>query len=502
VSLIIGPLETLKEEWGRISHNLRSSPINSAIDVIDRNSQRLLILVNQLLDFSKVEHKGMQINRKVYNIRQLMDSVLSNFEVALANRNISFSVAYPEDTFTAETDSEAFFKIFTNLMSNAYKYARTRIQMVFSHADDTHYSITVYDDGMGISEYEREKIFSAFYQGDHYKPGAGIGLSIVKNLVDTLEGRIDVISEVGKGSSFVITLPVKYYDVSADCLAAALSDATLPETTTAADVAEDLPAVSSRDTVLIVEDDEDMRNFLSEIFSQEYDVIKAENGAEALRKLSRFQISLVISDWMMPVMDGAEFCRRMRMNKETSHIPFVMLTAKTDEDSKTEGMNTGADIYIEKPFSVKYLEACIHNLLDMRRLLQKKYSSGPLVTISEIATTPVDNDFLERMSHLIEENLSNPDLSVVFLADKLNISRSTLFSKIKMLADVTPNEMIQLIRLKTAARLLSQHKYRISEVCYMVGFNSPSYFSKCFQKQFGMKPQEFIDSGEMFQKQV
>ena len=181
----------------------------------------------------------------------------------------------------------------------------------------------------------------------------------------------------------------------------------------------------------------------------------------------------------------------MRADKNTSHIPFVMLTAKTDNDSKTEGMNCGADAYIEKPFSMKYLEACIRNMIEMRRRLQQKFSSVPLEPITEIASTEVDNDFLVKMNRLIEDNLDNQDMSVAFIAEKLSISRSTLFSKIKVLADVTPNEMIQLVRLKKAARLLKENKYRVNEVCYMVGFSSPSYFAKCFQKQFGVKPGEF-----------
>ena len=198
---------------------------------------------------------------------------------------------------------------------------------------------------------------------------------------------------------------------------------------------------------------------------------------------------------MMPEMDGAEFCRRVRQDAAFSHIPFVMLTAKTDDSSKTEGMNCGADAYIEKPFSMKYLEACIRNLLEMRRLLQTKYSHMPMEPITEVASNDTDNEFLVRMNELIEENITNPCLSVVFLAEQMSISRSTLFAKIKALVDVTPNEMIQLVKLKKAAALLKSGKYRISEVCYMTGFSSPSYFSKCFQKQFGMKPGEFMEQG-------
>ena len=199
---------------------------------------------------------------------------------------------------------------------------------------------------------------------------------------------------------------------------------------------------------------------------------------------------------MMPRMDGAEFCRTIRRNANTSHIPLVMLTAKTDDISKTESMNCGADAFIEKPFSIEYLKACCQNMVNTRRMLWKKFSSTPLEPISQVAQTDVDNDLLIKMQQIIDENLSNADLSVNFIAEKLCISRSTLFAKLKVLGVSSPNEMIQLMRLKKAAQLLASKQYLVNEVCYMVGFNSPSYFSKCFVKQFGMKPSAFINDTE------
>jgi AraC-type DNA-binding domain-containing proteins len=204
-----------------------------------------------------------------------------------------------------------------------------------------------------------------------------------------------------------------------------------------------------------------------------------------------------VSDWMMPKMNGVELCKAVRADRVISHIPFVLLTAKTDVHSKIEGMDCGADSYIEKPFSLQYLKSCIKNLLDLREMLYHKFSNMPLVPLKSIAGNRADEEFLSRMNEIIEENFSNPDLSVDFLADKLFISRSGLFAKIKTLANVTPNELIQVVRLKKAAGLLSENKYRINEISYMVGFNNPSYFSKCFQKQFGMKPGEFLKRGEI-----
>ena len=237
-----------------------------------------------------------------------------------------------------------------------------------------------------------------------------------------------------------------------------------------------------------------MREFLENNFREQYEVITAGDGIEALDQLEKHEVNIIISDWMMPRMDGVELCRRVRSNQLTSHIPFVMLTAKTDDDSKVEGMDVGADTYIEKPFSVQYLEACIRNILQIRRRLMEKFSTQPLEPVTEIAQNPTDNDFLIRMNKIIEENFSNSDLNVDFLADRLNISRSGLFAKIKTLADVTPNEMIQIVRLKRAAQLLHDGGYLVSEVGYMVGFSNPSYFSKCFQKQFGIRPADYMKS--------
>jgi YesN/AraC family two-component response regulator len=197
---------------------------------------------------------------------------------------------------------------------------------------------------------------------------------------------------------------------------------------------------------------------------------------------------------MMPRMDGADLCRRVRQDQHTSHIPFIMLTAKTDDDSKVEGMDVGADTYIEKPFSVQYLEACIRNILQIRRRLMEKFTTQPLEPVTEIAQNPTDSEFLKKMNQIIEENFSNSELNVNFLATELNISRSSLFAKIKTLAEITPNEMIQMVRLKKAAQLMKEGKYTISEISYMVGFSNPSYFSKCFQKQFNIKPTDYIKS--------
>ncbi len=506
VTLIIGPLENLKEQWQKMSQAITGGEaINQTLDVIDRNAQRLLLLVNQLLDFNKVQQKGMQVHFHVQNISKMMHAVAERFEPTLQQNGAKLEVDYPADDFTAMIDSEAITKVISNLMTNATKYTKDFVRLSCQPADDgEHFVIQVEDNGMGVSPDEQDKIFAAFYQAKDNKPGTGIGLSIVKNLVDAHHGLVEVKSEVGKGATFIVTLPIaqevavveKNDEVVKDPIDdedALMADEEDKEGQAASAQNAEASGEAQRPTMLIVDDDEDMRNFVQGHFAKHYTVLTAADGKQALRVLEKSNVSLIVSDWMMPEMDGPELCRQIRQNPNVSHLPFVMLTAKTDDSSKAEGMNCGADIYIEKPFSMKYLEASVNHLIDMRRLLQLKFSHTPLEPIQDIAPTKMDNSFLEKMTKVIEENLANPELNVAFLAGQLGMSRSSLFNKIRGLADVTPNEMIQVVRLKKAAHLLKDGGYRISEVSYMVGFSNPSYFSKCFQKQFGMKPAEFVE---------
>lgn len=483
VTLIIGPLESLRRKAaGRLSDDL---------EMIDRNARRLLALVNQLLDFNKVQQAGGQARFRLQNIARLMAGVAERFAPAYRQRGIAFRTDYPPEDFVAVVEPEGLTKIISNLLTNAGKYTKDSIRLACTvDADGRHFRIEVEDNGIGVGKADREKIFNPFFQARDNKPGTGIGLSIVKTLVDLHGGEVSVDSEEGRGARFTVVLPVTRDDVPIG-QEEALESPYGQESSGREPLA--LPVREGEDTptVLIVEDDADMSGFLAANFRPGYRVVTAENGAEGLERLKEHTVSLIVSDWMMPVMDGAEFCRRVRADRNTSHIPLVMLTAKTDDDSKAEGMECGADAYIEKPFSMKYLEACIRNMLDMRRLLMQKFSNTPSEPIAKIAQTAVDDDFLTRMNGMIEDNIDNPELSVGFIAERMNISRSGLFAKLKLLADVTPNEMIQVVRLRHAARLLREGKYRVNEVCYMVGFSSPSYFSKCFSKQFGVKPAEY-----------
>ncbi len=503
VSLIIGPLETLMRHVANHADDTVLAADGDSLKMIDRNAHRLLELVNQLLDFNKVQQSGMVMRFAERNVYDIVHAVAERFAPTLEQKGARFTVDYPPETFTAVVDAEAVTKVISNLMTNATKYTHTQVSLrCVPAADGQTFTITVSDDGVGISPADQKKIFGAFYQAQDNKPGTGIGLAIVESIVKMHGGTVSVASQVGRGATFTVVLPTRQKaTVKADgqdgqdghgpnghnrpIMPKGPIVPNGPIEPTAALPATDHPYL------LIVDDSTDMLRFLTDNFQADYTVVTAQNGEEALGKLRANPIAMIISDWMMPVMDGAEFCRRVRADRRFSHIPFVMLTAKTDDDTKTASMNCGADAYIEKPFSMEYLQACIRNMLDMRHRLFRLFSTSPEATVSDIEASPVDSELLQQMTKIIEDHIDSKELSVNYLAEQLNMSRSGLFAKVKAITDVTPNELIQVVRLKRAAQLLREGKYRVNEVSYMVGFSSPSYFSKCFTKQFGKKPGEF-----------
>ena len=495
VSLIIGPLENIIKKTANLPARIKDD-----LQTMDRNSQRLLYLVNQLLDFRKVEQDAMTMRFVRQPIIPLLHSVCERFEPTFRQNGTEFIVEYPSVELEASVDSEALTKLISNLLTNASKYTDNlvRLSCDISPENKNEFYITVYDNGCGISPEEQAKIFLPFYQTMENKPGTGIGLSLVKSIAELHGGSISVSSEPGSYSSFIVRLPIFHEGTSTHEENRGVQPAYTSENLSLddilnTDVIEIVP--ESKPVVMIVDDNEDIVRFLTDTLSGSYSVLPAYNGREALEKLeSHPETALVIADWMMPEMDGVELCRKVRANVSISHIPFILLTAKTDDSSKIIGMDCGADAYIEKPFSIQYLEACIRNQVAMRERLRQRYSSLPLTPITDVANTSLDNRFLQTMTNLIEENFSDSNLSIDFLTEQMGISRSSFYNKIKSLTDKTPNELIQLMRLKKAAQLILENKCRINEVCYMVGFNNPSYFSKCFYKQFGVRPGEFASS--------
>lgn len=504
VSLIIGPLENILK-----SASLMPKTVSDDLDIIDRNAHRLLYLVNQLLDFRKVEQKSLATHFTLCNISQIINTVCIRFKPTFDQKGIRFTTFCDDENLSAVVDSEAVTKVVSNLLTNAVKYGRTQVSLRCTHSDDGQsFVLTVSDDGQGVRPEDRNRIFRPFFQSVNNQPGTGIGLSIVKSIVDKHNGTVGVEPNPGGGSVFTVVLPITHPGVVVGEAYGDLdeTEAELHDTDTASTHSVEADANNHHDqalqpdgeerlTVLVVEDNDELLNFITTNLRKKHNVLTARNGIEALAVLKRnHDISLIVSDWMMPRMDGDELCRRVRADQNTSHLPFILLTARTDTDSKIDGLRCGADSYIEKPFSMLYLEERIKNLVHMRSVLRKKFSTVPLEPVETIATTAVDSDFLKTLQQVIEDNFSNPDLTVTFLADRMSISRSGLFSKIKTLSGMTPNDLILLVRLKKAARLLKDGRHQINEVCYMVGFGNPSYFSKCFKRQFGMSPSDFVSA--------
>ena len=260
--------------------------------------------------------------------------------------------------------------------------------------------------------------------------------------------------------------------------------------------AEQAVEKDNRPTVLVAEDNPDMLAFVVRQLSKDYTVLTATNGAEALRVLDGNYVNLMISDVVMPVMDGFELCKTIKSDLNYSHIPIILLTAKTNIQSKIEGMELGADAYIEKPFSVEYLQACASNLIQNRVKLRQAFAESPFIAANTMALTKADEEFIKKLNEVIRVNYANPEFSMDDMADNLNMSRSNFYRKIKGVLDLSPNEFLRLERLKKAAQLLKEGENRVNEICYMVGFNSPSYFAKCFQKQFGVLPKDFTNVKE------
>jgi len=486
VSLITAPLQQVMQQAEALPREVHHN-----LSIVERNSQRLLQLVNQLLDFRKYQEGSAYYHFRPTSLAPLLRGIIERFEPTLEGSHIALEAQLPPDDFCPSLDAESITKLVSNLLNNARKFTRSRILLTVEipAEDHDHFILTVRDDGPGMEPSVRQRIFEPFYQAaeNSANPGTGIGLSIVQRVVEHHQGTIRVESQTTEPSfsAFIVSLPTDLPTEAASGHDEPMSQPSpVPEPLSQTMAGDDVP------TLLLVDDNEEMLHFLTESLRGAYQIRTATHGRQALQILAHETVSLVVSDWMMPVMDGVELCRAVRSNPLTSHLLFVLLTAKTDDASKVEGMNCGADAYIDKPFSLDYLQACLANLLNLRRMLVQKYQSQPLTPIEGLASTPIDTDFLSRLEQLIEQNFANPDLSVDYLCTELAISRSGFFAKVKTLADVSPTQMIQLVRLKHAARLLSEGGHTVTEVAYLVGFSSPSYFTKCFIKQFGVRPTE------------
>ena len=541
LTLIAGPVEQV------LKNDKLPADAREQLVVVERNTSRMLRLVNQILDFRKIQNKKMKMQVQRVDIVPFVRKVMDNFEAVAEEHRIDFLFQTEKEHLYLWVDADKLEKIVFNLLSNAFKYTPNgKMITMFIREDENTVSIGVQDQGIGIAENKKKSLFVRFEnlvdKNLFNQASTGIGLSLVKELVEMHKATISVDSRLGEGSCFKVDFlkGKEHYDKEAEFI---LEDAEAPvrmgqvvdianssiqSETLIPDESEKIEAVyeedaakeeNSKELMLLVEDNQELREFLRSIFSPMYRVVEAADGREGANKALKYLPDIIISDVMMPEKDGIEMTRELRADMTTSHIPIILLTAKTTIESKLEGLEYGADDYITKPFSATYLQARVENLLMQRKKLQSFYrdslmhiniSTGqeevPVATdmpsaeedASETPPTtlemsPNDRKFMDKLVELMEQNMDNGELVVDDLVRELAVSRSVFFKKLKTLTGLAPIEFIKEMRIKRATQLIETGEFNMTQISYMVGINDPRYFSKCFKAQVGMTPTEYRD---------
>ncbi|MFQ6608981.1 MAG: ATP-binding protein [Fidelibacterota bacterium] len=500
LTLIQGPIESMLSKETRAEEKKQYK-------MVLRNSHRLQKLVNQLLDLSRIETKQMKLHTTELDIVKTVREIAASFESLAVRNKINFSIDTPDDPIMGWFDRDCVEKIVTNLLANAFKFTSEGDQVILRlqtaiHGDQDSVEITVKDTGIGIPGDQIDKVFDRFYQVDasnmREQEGAGIGLALTKELVELHGGNITVTSEVGESTTFSIKLSAIEKDVTSE--ETALIEK--PPDHRGLDTIEvdepekmESPEVRTRDSrhqILIIDDNADMRKYMGSHLETNYRIIEAENGQEGLKKAIKKIPDLIISDVMMPKMDGFALCEKVKTDERSSHIPVILLTAKADSESKLGGLETGADDYLTKPFDPKELQVRIKNLIQQRRRLRQKFMLEASIKPHDLAITSTDEKFLQRAVDLIEEHMSDGKYSIDLFSQEIGMSRMQLHRKLKALTGTSTSGFIRTLRMKHAALLLQQGFGNVAQVAFEVGFNNPSYFSVCFKKQLGKSPTDFI----------
>lgn len=518
LTLISGPLQKIINSKGKLPEEQRENYLN----VMNRSVSILTKLIDQLLDFRKAEKSKMKLRVSYSDIGEQIKNLSANFQDFADQKNINFSFEADHSSAHYWYDQDNVEKIYFNLLSNAFKFTPVGGKITVSlknigeielpkniedRSKEDFFCLIIEDTGIGISDENKQYIFERFSQIDSGKlkiGGTGIGLSFTKFMVELHKGFIHLESKEGEGSQFFIWLPaVETFYTEEEYVKELLAEKELVNTENnfplpllpdGQDSGEDEAASTKKITLLIIEDYADLRNFLAEIFSKKYNILLASNGREGLEKVHKHGPDLVITDVMMPEMDGLEFTKSIKKSLSSSHIPVIMLTAKNTMESEIKGLDTGADYYISKPFNVVQLQLVVKNIIENRKKLHHKYAGLKMPEPKDIEVFSVDEKFMTKVAKVIEENISEPEFSVEKLASEIALSTVHLYRKLKALTGMTPNEFIRSFRMKRATQLLTQKKLMISEVAYAVGFNDPKYFRKCFKKDFGVSPSEYENS--------
>lgn len=488
LSLITAPLENI------LMSGDGNEKTKSNLNIIKINANRLLDLINQLLDFRKVEENMFCFNFQYQDLTAIIRRVYNQYYPNAQLKGIDLQLSVEQEHIFSSVDAEAIYKIISNLISNAIKYAKKQI-LIKIKSENQFIIITVQDDGKGIPENYQEKIFDPFFQmqdnDGNIKTGSGLGLSLSKSLAEKHQGTLRVSNAENQGCVFTLTLPIKHGTEQVQTTEPVIHTDTYKETNL--DASSTQPT-ETKPKLLIVEDNKDLLDFLVDGLSTDFSVIGAENGVIALQIVEQENIDVIISDIMMPEMDGLELCDKIKGNVAYSHLPYILLSAKTDTPTKIDSLKRGADVYLEKPFSFEQLKAQINSIIENRNNVRNNFIKSPLIYFKQHTVEHNNNnaEFIEKLNAHIIENMSDERFSIDNLSESFHMSRSNFHKKIKNITGLTPNDYIKLIRLNQSAQLLASGKYKINEVCYMVGFNTPSYFSKCFYEHFGKLPKDFI----------
>ena len=481
LTLIETPLEAIDEI------GVADTRVQRYLNVIRLNAKRLLDLTQQLLDFNKIDAQRYELKFENVDIAALINSIINRFEDTMVLKDKQLQKDIPSKQIMAVVDKEAITKIISNLLNNALKYSHSKIAVILT-TDDESFSLSVTSDGDKISKEDSLKIFHPFYQINKNADngGVGIGLPLSATLASLHNGSVYVEEDDSLDNTFVLKVPLKQDGV---VVSPVETNPTMAEYVMEEDTSVKFAPLSY--TMLLVEDNDEMREFLRDQLNTEFAVEVAKNGVEALDMIKQHNFDIVVTDIMMPEMDGYELCRAIKDDAELSHIPVVFLTAKNDLDSKVKALQCGGESYIEKPFSLKYFKQQVMSLLNNRLYERKAFLKKPFFNVNNMKLTPVDEEFMNKVIKHINDNLSNENFNVEMMADEFCMSRSSLLRKIKTIFNLSPVELIRIVKLKKAAELIQEGKYRIGDICFMVGFSSSSYFSKLFYKQFGIYPKDF-----------
>ncbi len=497
LTLIIGPVNNILQTE-RISPVVRGQ-----LEIVQSNSQRMLRMVNQLLDFRKIQNKKMRLKVQRTLLSDLVDETCANFKKEAYDKHISFHIEKNATDSTVWIDRSRVDTILFNLLSNAFKFTPAGKGITVRVDSKPGYVLlVVQDEGVGMPMEKRSVLFERFASNNELNSnssatGTGIGMNLVKELVDLHHGFIEVESEVGKGTTFTVMLPTgkEHFGNDADIIVDDNTSAqpVLPQRETFETKLDRIEnEQESKRTILVVDDNEDMRTFLRTILGSEYRVLTAGDGVEALRSMEKVIPDIVITDLMMPNMDGLELTNRLKQSPDTNFIPVVLLSAKSAIESRLEAMKQGADDYVTKPFEPKYLQARVRNLIAQREQLEQNYRQRLMRLEPQKADENIPSDsFLAKLLNIMDKQMENNTLTVDELVDDMGMGRTVFFNKLKSLTGLSPVEFIREMRIKRAAQLLEDKRYNITEVTYMVGMNDSRYFAKCFKATYGMTPSEY-----------